>query len=65
MVALLYAGGLPWLHRLGNLPAAGRFLDDSLAQAPPPAPAQLSAGTATRRPGRCPAREAVVMMLCR
>ena len=30
LVAVLYASGLAWLHRLGNLPTAGRFLDDSL-----------------------------------
>jgi Flp pilus assembly protein TadB len=54
VVALLYAGGLLWLHRLGNLPAAGRFLDDSLAQAPPPAPAQLTGGTVS--PGQAVAR---------
>jgi Flp pilus assembly protein TadB len=43
MVALLYAGGLAWLHRLGNLPTAGRFLDDSLARDPARSagPAQL------------------------
>ena len=28
LVALLYAAGLAWLHRLGRLPAAGRFLAD-------------------------------------
>jgi Flp pilus assembly protein TadB len=38
LVALLYAGGLAWLHRLGNLPTAGRFLDDSLASPATPAP---------------------------
>lgn len=27
LVALLYAGGLGWLHRLGMLPSPGRFLD--------------------------------------
>jgi Flp pilus assembly protein TadB len=26
-VAALYAGGLTWLHHLGNIPAPGRFLD--------------------------------------
>jgi Flp pilus assembly protein TadB len=43
LVALLYAGGLAWLHRLGNLPTAGRFLDDSLARDPArsASPAQL------------------------
>jgi hypothetical protein len=28
LVAGLYAAGLTWLHKLGSLPAAGRFLDD-------------------------------------
>jgi Flp pilus assembly protein TadB len=47
LVALLYAAGLAWLHRLGNLPTAGRFLDDSLARDPAPgAPAQLPPGVA-------------------
>ncbi len=27
VVALLYAGGLTWLHRLGTIPGPGRFLD--------------------------------------
>jgi Flp pilus assembly protein TadB len=27
VVALLYAAGLGWLHRLGNIPGPGRFLD--------------------------------------
>lgn len=27
LVAVLYAAGLSWLHRLGNIPAPGRFLD--------------------------------------
>ena len=46
LVALLYAAGLAWLHRLGNLPTAGRFLDDSLARDParPGGPAQLPQG---------------------
>ncbi|HMH90263.1 MAG TPA: type II secretion system F family protein [Streptosporangiaceae bacterium] len=48
LVALLYAAGLAWLHRLGNLPTAGRFLDDSLARDPsrPAVPAQLPPGVA-------------------
>lgn len=29
VVACLYAGGLYWLHRLGSVPAPGRFLHDS------------------------------------
>jgi len=47
LVTLLYAGGLIWLHRLGSLPTAGRFLDAAAAatSAPPPAPAQLTPGT--------------------
>ncbi len=27
VVALLYAAGLAWLHRLGSIPGPGRFLD--------------------------------------
>jgi hypothetical protein len=40
-VAGMYAAGLAWLHRLGSIPAAGRFLDP-----PPPAgpPAGITAG---------------------
>jgi Flp pilus assembly protein TadB len=54
-VALLYAGGLLWLHRLGNLPEAGRFLDDSLARPARGAPPQLTqksavTGTPSGRP---------------
>ena len=55
LVALLYAGGLSWLHRLGTLPAAGRFLDDTATgtSAPPFTPAQLTPGTRAEsgRPG--------------
>jgi Flp pilus assembly protein TadB len=29
VVAVLYAAGLFWLNRLGSLPAAGRFLEDT------------------------------------
>jgi Flp pilus assembly protein TadB len=36
LVAGLYAVGLAWLHRLGNIPAPGRFLD-------PPEPPQAAA----------------------
>jgi Flp pilus assembly protein TadB len=48
LVALLYAAGLAWLHRLGNLPAAGRFLDDTAARDPsrPAAVPQLPPGAA-------------------
>jgi hypothetical protein len=28
LVVLLYAGGLWWLHHLGTVPVAGRFLTD-------------------------------------
>ncbi len=31
-VALLYAGGLYWLHHLGSVPAPGRFLADGTAR---------------------------------
>jgi len=39
LVALLYAAGLGWLHRLGTIPAPGRFLDHRRDRAgwPPPA----------------------------
>jgi Flp pilus assembly protein TadB len=30
LVAALYAAGLFWLNRLGSIPAAGRFLDDTV-----------------------------------
>jgi Flp pilus assembly protein TadB len=49
LVAGLYAVGLAWLHRLGNIPAPGRFLDPP--EPPPPAvagPADVP-GTAGRR----------------
>lgn len=36
-VAMLYAGGLCWLHRLGSVSAPGRFLSDSPAAAVPSA----------------------------
>jgi Flp pilus assembly protein TadB len=56
LVVGLYAGGLFWLHRLGSLRSAGRFLDDAGAAAghggparPAPRPAELPAGT---QPGR-------------
>jgi Flp pilus assembly protein TadB len=29
LVAILYAAGLAWLHRLGQIPAPGRFLDQA------------------------------------
>lgn len=50
LVAGLYAVGLAWLHRLGNIPAPGRFLDPP---GPPRAAAPGAAGvpdTAGRRP---------------
>ncbi len=34
LVAALYAAGLAWLHRLGAIPAPGRFLDAAPAAAP-------------------------------
>jgi Flp pilus assembly protein TadB len=53
-VVLLYAGALTWLQRLGSLPTAGRFLDDTVVGGAGPAgpPAQLPAGseTASGRP---------------
>ena len=33
-VAGLYAIGLGWLHRLGTMPAPGRFLDPEPARVP-------------------------------
>jgi Flp pilus assembly protein TadB len=42
LVCLLYAVGLAWLHRLGAIPAAGRFLDDS--PQPPTSPGRRLAG---------------------
>ena len=59
LVALLYAGGLAWLHRLGNLPTAGRFLDDSLIPDParPADPARPGPPPAAR-PAPRPARPA-------
>ncbi|HEY5361983.1 MAG TPA: type II secretion system F family protein [Streptosporangiaceae bacterium] len=40
LVALLYAGALAWLRRLGSIPAAGRFLDDTAADQPAPGAAR-------------------------
>jgi Flp pilus assembly protein TadB len=53
IVAGLYAAGLFWLHRLGSLPAAGRFLDDTVAgnSAAVTGPAQLPQGVGAD-PGR-------------
>jgi Flp pilus assembly protein TadB len=55
LVAGLYAAGLFWLHRLGTMPAPGRFLDDQAVTPPPraapPPPAQLPQRTAAE-PGR-------------
>jgi len=57
MVAGLYAFGLTWLHRLGNIPAPGRFLDPPAEPdqagwpGPAPAPARARAG-GQARPGR-------------
>jgi hypothetical protein len=52
MVAGLYAFGLTWLHRLGNIPAPGRFLDPPAepdqAGWPGPAPARARAGGLAR-----------------
>ncbi len=48
LVACLYAAGLAWLHRLGAIPAPGRFLDPPAAPGaaggPGAAPASLSTG---------------------
>jgi Flp pilus assembly protein TadB len=48
MVACLYAAGLGWLHRLGGIPAPGRFLDPPSAPDVPGRPA----AAAVARPGR-------------
>jgi Flp pilus assembly protein TadB len=54
LVALLYAGGLGWLHHLGSLPSAGRFLDDTMtgpsARAASPAQIPPNAGAESGRP---------------
>jgi Flp pilus assembly protein TadB len=42
LVALLYAAGLGWLHRLGMLPGPGRFLEASRAHAQRADPADAS-----------------------
>jgi Flp pilus assembly protein TadB len=34
LVAILYAAGLTWLHKLGQIPAPGRFLDQARDEAP-------------------------------
>ena len=52
MVACLYAAGLGWLHRLGGIPAPGRFLDPPAA---PAAPGLASAPRVPGKPGRAPA----------
>ena len=46
LVALLYAAGLGWLHRLGTIPGPGRFLDQQPGRAggPPAAPQRVEAG---------------------
>jgi Flp pilus assembly protein TadB len=53
IVASLYAGGLFWLHRLGSIPSAGRFLDDTVtaSSAGFASPAELPQG-ATAESGR-------------
>ena len=44
LVAILYAMGLAWLHRLGQIPAPGRFLDQAPVGADGPEPQQVRAG---------------------
>jgi len=51
MVAGLYAFGLTWLHRLGNIPAPGRFLDPPAEQDQAGRPTQARAAVMAR-PGR-------------
>jgi Flp pilus assembly protein TadB len=44
LVAILYAVGLAWLNKLGQIPAPGRFLDQSPAGAGEPEPQPVQAG---------------------
>jgi Flp pilus assembly protein TadB len=43
-VAILYGAGLAWLHRLGRIPAPGRFLDQAPVGANEPEQQQVRAG---------------------
>jgi Flp pilus assembly protein TadB len=47
LVAGMYAGGLAWLHKLGSIRAAGRFLDAPAAPSP-----QAAVPAAAHRTGR-------------
>ena len=47
LVAGMYAGGLAWLHKLGSIRAAGRFLDAPAAPSP-----QAAVPAAAHRAGR-------------
>lgn len=44
LVAALYTAGLAWLHKLGQIPAPGRFLDQAPAGADEPEQQQVRAG---------------------
>lgn len=44
LVAILYAAGLAWLHRLGQIPAPGRFLDQAPVMADEPELQQVRTG---------------------
>ena len=44
LVAGLYAAGLTWLHKLGQIPVPGRFLDNPPARLDEPEPHQVPAG---------------------
>lgn len=44
LVATLYAAGLAWLHRLGQIPAPGRFLDQAPVGAGEPEQQRVRAG---------------------
>lgn len=46
LVATLYAAGLAWLHRLGQIPAPGRFLDQAPVGADEPEQQRVRAGGA-------------------
>ncbi|HET9893567.1 MAG TPA: type II secretion system F family protein [Streptosporangiaceae bacterium] len=44
LVVGLYAAGLTWLHKLGQIPVPGRFLDNTPARLDEPEPHQVPAG---------------------
>jgi len=44
LVAALYAAGLTWLHKLGQIPVPGRFLGQPQVRLDEPEATQVSAG---------------------